>query len=49
MKALGDKALKAAPETKSKYESTEFPLFDTDATEEKLSAEPTPQPTTGNA
>ena len=35
MKNREDRTLKATPETNSRYESTEFHLFDTDATEEK--------------
>ena len=35
MKNRDDRILKATPETNSRYESTEFHLFDTDATEEK--------------
>ena len=34
MKNRDDRTLKATPETNSRYESTEFHLFDTDATEE---------------
>ena len=35
MKNREDRTLKATPETNSRYESTEFHLFNTDATEEK--------------
>ena len=35
MKNREDRTLKATPETNSRYESTEFHLFGTDATEEK--------------
>ena len=35
MKNRDDRILKATPETNSRYESTEFNLFDTDATDEK--------------